>query len=122
MSMFRKNLGKTGEDLAVSHLKNLGYIIRERNFRIRGGEIDIIAEHQGSLVFIEVKTRSSTRFGSPLEAVGGAKQKQIIHTAQHYLQKHDLFNSDIRFDVLGILTQPNIAPQFELVPNAFQLW
>lgn len=122
MSMFRKALGKTGEDLAASYLKDLGYTLIKRNYRIRGGEIDIIAEQGQTLVFIEVKTRSSMQFGGPLEAVGPAKQKQIIYTAQHYLQQNDLFNRDIRFDVLGILIPANTPPQFELVPNAFQLW
>lgn len=120
--MFRKKLGKTGEDLAASYLTNLGYTLIDRNYRVRGGEIDIIAEHESTLVFLEVKTRSNTKFGSPLEAVGPAKQKQIIYTAQHYLQCHDLFERDIRFDVLGILMLPKTPPQFELVTNAFQLW
>ena len=121
MSLFRKNLGKKGEDLACSFIKEKGYTLVTRNFRKKCGEIDIIAYEDDVLVFIEVKTRSNESKGSPLEAVNRQKQQQIIKTATYYLAENDSFDVSCRFDVLGITLMDNRAPIFELIQGAFEL-
>ena len=113
-----KQVGATGEDLAAAHLKKQGYQILERNYRTPIGEIDLIARHQGALVFIEVKTRRSRRFGSPQEAVHPAKQERLRNLAEYYLQQQGLGEVTVRFDVVGILWQEG-KPQVEVIPGAF---
>ena len=95
--------GKFGENFAVSLLESKGYQIEARNFRSRFGEIDIIASNQKYIVFVEVKTRSSSCLVDPLSSITSAKQKRIVKTACCYLQKYP---SELqpRFDVIGVLT------------------
>ena len=93
MTMERISKGKQGEDAAASFLAKEGYKIVERNFRCPLGEIDIVAVDKGILVFVEVKTRSSNKFGLPEEAVNRRKQHQIIKAAQFYISRKKLFNS-----------------------------
>ncbi len=121
MSLFRKKLGNQGEDLACDYLKQHGYTIILRNYRKKCGEIDIIARENDNLVFIEVKTRSSLEWDSPIAAVTVHKQKQIIKTAQHYLAENNYFDEAIRFDVLGITLVNTNVPDFELITAAFEL-
>ncbi len=123
---FEKNkLGAKGEEIAVRFLKSRGYRIVERNYRIRLGEIDIIAEQGNDLVFIEVKTRTDLSFGTPFESVTMQKQKQLSKVALEYLSKQDGHNRPARFDVIGIrLEEGNDASQdadIELLQNAFDL-
>jgi putative endonuclease len=103
--MFVRKLdqGNHGEDLAVEFLKKKGFKILERNFRIRGGEIDIVAQKAGSLVFIEVKTRSSSQFGSPFEAITPWKLRTLVKTAQFYKQKHPKLPELMRIDAIGVM-------------------
>lgn len=100
----KKEVGKLGEDLATKYLENKGYKILERNFEARQGEIDIIALDlkKEELVFIEVKTRASLRYGNPVEAVNQTKQKHIIQTIKYYLYNRHLENYYIRVDVIEI--------------------
>jgi putative endonuclease len=118
MSLQKKELGAQGEEIAVSYLKSRGYRILERNYRIRLGEIDIIAEQGADLVFIEVKTRSDTLFGSPFESLTFAKQRQLSKVALEYINKRDWHN--------GILFKAGNSKQLkdagiELMQNAFDL-
>ncbi|WP_418567813.1 YraN family protein [Peptacetobacter sp.] len=95
--------GKIGEDIAVEFLKKKGATIKERNFRGIFGEIDIIAFFNTTeIVFIEVKSRSSCRYGFPAEAVGKSKQNKIRKTAEEYIIKNNLHRVSIRFDVVEI--------------------
>ncbi len=94
-------LGKKGEGIAVDYLKRNGFKILERNYRTRYGEVDIIAEENGTLVFIEVKTRSTDLFGHPLEAVTKEKQEKIKRLALSYLGKIQR-EMPVRFDVISI--------------------
>lgn len=110
--------GAIGEEVAVSYLKRKGYKILEKNFRCPVGEIDIIARDQDDLVFIEVKTRTSGVMGYPEEAVNLQKQRKIIHAALHYLQKRNLSDEKIRFDVMAIMMTSSF-PEITLIPNAF---
>ena len=126
MTIEKKELGARGEEIAVRYLKRRGYRILERNYRIRLGEIDIIAKQGGDLVFIEVKTRSDILFGSPLESVTPAKQKLLSKVALEYVNKHDCHNSPSRFDVVGVQFDGLRCSNFkdatiELVQNAFEL-
>jgi len=114
----RRSLGDRGEDMAAAHLKKQGYKILERNYRTPIGEIDLVARHQGALVFIEVKTRRSRRFGSPQEAVHPAKQERLRNLAEYYLQQQGLGEVMVRFDVVGILWQGG-KPQIEVIEGAF---
>ena len=99
--------GKIGEDLAAQYLKNLDYKIIERNFVAKQGEIDIIARNKQELVFIEVKTRTNTLYGKPVEAVNEQKQKHLISTAKYYLHSKHLENEFVRFDVIEVYLRQN---------------
>ncbi|HTI13267.1 MAG TPA: YraN family protein [Dictyobacter sp.] len=98
----RITLGRLGERLAAEHLQNLGYCIRELNFRCRYGEIDIIAEHEQDLVFIEVKTRRGCTYGIPEEAVTRQKLQHIIRVALYYLDRHSECERAWRVDVVAL--------------------
>lgn len=101
--MERKRVGRIGEDAAVRRLRRDGYRIIDRNYAARGGEVDIIAEHNGVIVFVEVKTRSSKAWASPESAVTPEKRARIIRAASRYLAE---FNtpSPARYDIVGVLT------------------
>ena len=114
-------LGRRGEDVAVHFLCARGYQIRERNFRIRGGEIDIIAEIDGAIIFAEVKTRCNKGFARAADAVDAAKQKRIIKTAMTYLAKNKLGECPCRFDVLEVYKKPNELFEIEHIRDAFEI-
>lgn len=100
--MTNKDRGAKGEDLACKYLKSLGYQILERNFRIRGGEIDIIAKDKDQIVFVEVKTRHSHEYGNPAEAVTFWKVKFLIRAAQFYLVKKGTADIPFRLDAVTV--------------------
>jgi len=114
----RRKLGDAGEDLAAAALKKQGYKILERNYTTPLGEIDLIARQGGELVFIEVKTRKSLRFGEPQDAVTPAKQARLQRLADYYLQRQRLGEVEVRFDVVGI-TMSESGPKVEVIQNAF---
>lgn len=95
-------LADGGEDLACSHLRRKGFSLVERNFRLRFGEIDIIARKGSLLVFCEVKTRESVKYGRPFEAVTHSKQQRIRRLAEAYLAMKNPSFEDVRFDVISI--------------------
>ena len=96
------NLGQVGEELAVRFLKERGHEIVERNFRFAHGEIDIISFHKGVLIFTEVKTRRSERYGRPIEAVDSFKRRQIFTTAEYFLSTQSIRYHSTRFDVIEV--------------------
>lgn len=103
MAVKRKELGREGEKAAAELLEAKGYRILEQNYRTRYGEIDIIAAKGTTLVFVEVKTRASTRCGIPEEAVDFRKQQKIRKLAVEYLSRTcGQYYSDLRFDVVAI--------------------
>lgn len=103
MTMRSKILGDAGENVAANYLQNNGYKILAKNFRCsRFAEIDIIAEIADTIVFVEVKTRRSSKFGMPSEAVTPQKQHKIILAANKFLQENKLFDRACRFDVVEI--------------------
>ena len=115
----RKDTGRHGEDLAADFLDRKGYTILRRNFRLRSGEIDIIAQDGNLLVFIEVKTRSCSRFGSPFDAVDVHKQHQITRTALAFMSSEMPRDTAVRFDVIGVYLDGN-TPRIEHLKNAFE--
>ena len=116
----RKSLGKQGEDLAASFMEQTGYTIVCKNYRCRSGEIDIIARKKKLLCFIEVKTRRTSRFGPPQEAVTPAKQEKIGRAAQDFLQRHKLENWPARFDVIAVDFSSG-GGIINFIENAFEL-
>jgi putative endonuclease len=114
----RRQLGDAGEDLAAAALKKQGYKILARNYTTPLGEIDLIARHRGELVFIEVKTRKSLRFGEPQDAVSAPKQARLRKLADYYLKRQRLGEVPVRFDVVGI-TLIEGEPRVEIIQNAF---
>lgn len=114
--MNNKEKGDLGENVALKYLLSKGAKILEKNYKIRSGEIDIITNLDNQIVFIEVKARSNLKFGYPSEAVDYKKIKKIIDTANYYILKHDLFNEQVRFDVIEIYLNEN---KLNHIVNAF---
>jgi putative endonuclease len=120
-------LGRYGEDLAANHLTDAGLVILDRNWRCRAGEIDIIAADGPTLVFCEVKTRSSLIYGLPAEAVTAVKAARIRRLALDWL--NDLRHDDgerpsaywpiLRFDVVSVLRQRGLPPVVDHLVDAF---
>ena len=118
MSLAKNIQGKLGEDFAVSYLKRQGFRILTRNFRIRGGELDIVAIDKDTLVFIEVKTRTSNDFGTPLEAIGYYKLRSLIKTAEFFKMKHRNLPELMRIDAVSVMIGGNNELlEIELVKN-----
>lgn len=112
----RRETGSCYEEQVARFLEQAGYRIIERNFRCRLGEIDLIAMHQGYLVFIEVKYRKNGRSGEPAEAVTYGKQQKICRTADFYFQKHQIFpDQPVRFDVAAVS-----ETELQIIENAFE--
>ncbi|MCK4905073.1 YraN family protein [bacterium] len=117
----RKDAGKIGENIAVKFLTRKGYSILEQNFRVKGGEIDIIASKDNTLVFVEVKSRTSTEYGTGEEAVTYTKRKKLILAAKIYL-KYKGEDYNCRFDVIAILfDKTKKAKEINHIEGAFTL-
>ncbi len=107
MTRARRDLGDFGERVAAAHLEANGYRIRERNFRTREGEVDIIAERGGTLVFAEVRTRRGAALGSAAESVTATKAARILAAVQAYVQATDGCPADQRIDVIALSLAPD---------------
>ena len=115
-------VGARGEELATGHLQANGYRILERNFRSRGGEVDIVArDRDGTIVFVEVKTRSNLAFGLPQLAVNSRKQRQIAKGALTWLSRNRSHQQAARFDVIAVLLHDDGCCELEHIVNAFEL-
>ena len=112
-------IGRMGEQEAAKYLKQKGYYIIQSNFRCKLGEIDLIAKHKDTLVFIEVKTRKNNLYGTPGQAVNKTKQKKIIKTALYYLKLNDLYHENIRFDIVEVWQHNHRVKNIHIIPNAF---
>ena len=104
----KQEIGKLGEDIAEHYLKQKGYKILDRNFECRQGELDIIATDKNEIVFIEVKTRTSNRYGYPSEAVNKIKQKHMLQTIKYYLYIRNLSDEFVRIDVIEVYIKDNV--------------
>jgi putative endonuclease len=117
--MKRRNVGILGEKLARGFLEKRGYRILESNYRCPEGEIDIIARHKDSLVFVEVRTKRSLEFGSPEESITPTKMEKLRAVAAHYQQTHDNLPALWRIDVVAVqMDQKDKLLRIELIENA----
>ncbi len=119
--MKRQATGKLGEKIAAEFLKKNGYEILEKNYRCSDGEIDIIAKYQNILVFIEVRTRSSRRFGTPEESITPHKKEKLRILAERYYQEHQGLPANWRIDVVAIeMGQGGRVKRIEIIENAIE--
>ncbi len=118
MTEARQTLGKYGEDLACRELERRGYVILARRFRVRSGELDIVARDGSTIVFVEVKARRGRRFGEAAEAVTPMKQVRLVRLASEYLMRHQLADCACRFDVVSIHFDGGAA-DIQVIQNAF---
>ena len=109
--------GKLGEDLAVKYLLSKGYKLLARNYRNKIGEIDIIVEKDGIIIFVEVKSRTSTNYGYGYEAVNRRKQEKIINCSHIYCKQNGLYNSQLRYDIIEVYLTKDI--KINHIDNAF---
>ena len=116
--MDKDELGRQGEALAAAFLTERGYRVMARNFRVQGAEIDIVAEQSGTIVFVEVKTRRTGRYGSPAQAVGIRKQRKIIFAARCFLRQNNREDCFCRFDVIEVYAASGW--QLRHLPGAFE--
>jgi len=115
----RRDTGILGEKLARDFLKKRGYRVLDTNYRCPEGEIDIVARHQDTLVFVEVRARTSSEFGTPEESITPVKKKRLRATALHYGQTHDSLPELWRIDVVAIELDMKGKPlRIELIENA----
>lgn len=114
-------LGRHGENIALNYFSGLGYKVLERNYKCRIGEVDIIAQKDSSLIFIEVKTRTSLSYGHPVESVSEHKIKKIKDVAGFFMaNNNNLYpNFDVRFDVVSIIINRGSGFKLEHIENAF---
>lgn len=114
-------IGKIGEEIGVTYLKQIGYKIIETNYRCPFGEIDVITKSKGFLVFVEIKSRLQSAFGTPEESVNLDKQRRIAKTAQWYLATKRLSDVQARFDVLAISITEAGECKFLIIESAFEV-
>jgi putative endonuclease len=115
----KDTVGAYGERVAARHLADAGLVVLDRNWRCADGEIDIVARDGPTLVFCEVKTRRSARFGDPAEAVGVAKVGRLRRLALLWIAASGLHAPDVRFDVLSVLPQLSGPAAVEHLRGAF---
>ena len=119
MSLEKKKLGQAGEDRAARFLEKQGYRILERNYSAPYGEIDLIAMHEGDLVFVEVKTRKGDAYGAPELAVNPRKQQRMVKAALGYIKYKNLHQMPCRFDVVAI--SASTEKEIEVIRHAFAM-
>ena len=106
-------LGADGETLVASYLKEQGAVIIARNWRIKEGEIDLVARLNGKLLFVEVKSRTSDKFGHPLEAIGPEKALRLQRLALAWIATHDQWGADYRIDCAAVHFRDGLQPEIE---------
>ena len=116
-----RTIGEQGEEIAVAYLQERRFTILERNFRCKGGEVDIVAKEGATFVFVEVKARRTLSFGLPQLAVTPFKQRQISKAALTWLAKRKQHDANARFDVIAIILRGENPPRVEHIANAFDL-
>lgn len=115
-----RDIGNKGEDLACTYLENKGWTILERNYFFSKSEIDIIARDNAVIVFIEVKLRSSAKYGRPEEYVTENKVGHVFRAAEAWMHEREIGDEPMRFDVIGILKKKNGEPEFTHIEDAFR--
>jgi putative endonuclease len=114
----RKKTGAWGEEKAARYLENQGVKILKHNIYTPYGEIDLLGEDDGQLVFVEVKTLKSNKFGNPEISINSRKQSHMINSAMHYLQENDLLQRSWRIDVIALQAIPSTLLKFKWFKNA----
>lgn len=114
------DLGRRGEALAARELRRRGYVILERRWRCRIGEIDIVAREGGVLVVVEVKARSRSDYGPAIDAVDRDKRRKLEKLARAYLQATKLSDVSVRFDLVGVTFSAGERPRVEVFPDALR--
>lgn len=117
----RQTVGLIGESTAEKHLKDKGFTVIERNFRCKGGELDIVAQKGREIHFIEVKTRRNHSYGEPLEAVNWSKRKKLSHAAQYYLIRNPSFEKWTKSFSVIVVDSTFTPEKVELFENAFEI-
>jgi len=112
--------GRSAEIAAIKHLRSTGFRIVTSGYRVKGGEIDVIAWEGDVLVFVEVKARSNAE--PPEDSVGIRKQQRVIRAAQAYLSRRQLHDVPYRFDILAVTAMPGAQPEFRLLRDAFNMY
>ncbi len=121
MGRERIEIGSLGEKLALEFLKAKGYRVKCKNFRTPFGELDIVATHRGSIVFIEVRTRTTSSLGPPFLSVTRIKQAHIIKNALFYLKRYGRIDSNWRIDVVSVkLDSERALENIEHIENAVE--
>lgn len=115
-----REIGNNGEDLACTFLESKGWQILDRNFFFDRAEVDIIAQDGPVIVFLEVKLRSSIKFGQPFEYVTETKVKNVFKAAEAWIRENDMHDSPVRFDIIGIIKKKNKAPEFNHIEDAYR--
>lgn len=105
--MKKPSIGAWGEEQAVRYLVGSGYHVIDRNFRVWEGEIDVVAQKDDRIIFVEVKTRSSNRFGTPEDSLTLEKQRRLMRAGFHYLDEHGLGDEFFQFDLIAIECSPD---------------
>lgn len=119
MTQLRQQLGIIGEEIAVRELTARGYAVLARRYRTRHGELDIVCEHEGTIVFVEVRARASAEFGCAAESITDAKKRKVSAMAVDYLARHQIVNRPCRFDVVAVDNAMGASPEVTVYPNAF---
>lgn len=117
--LFARDKGTEVETAVCRYLQKQGLKLLTRNYHSRGGEIDLIMQHCTVLVFIEVRFRRSSAYGTAAETVTRTKQRRLIHTAEQYLQRHRIQHDSCRFDVVGV-SLANSGYEMQWIQNAFE--
>lgn len=119
----RKGLGRWGENLAATHLESLGYALIARNWRCRGGEIDLVFRDGETIVFVEVKTRRGRNYGAPEEALTPHKADKLLSLGGQYVAAHELEDVSWRIDLVAVeLDERGRLLRCEHIPNAVLGW
>lgn len=118
--MTRSATGSRGEQLAADYLDRAGLTVLERNFRCRAGEIDLVAQDGNELVFVEVRTRVGSAFGTPEESVTLRKQRKMAECAYAYLAQHSVSNRPWRVDVIAIQLERGVVKRLDHYKHALQ--
>lgn len=114
----RRSLGAAGERAVAAWYEARGYRVLDRNWRCRAGELDLVLGAPGLVVFCEVKSRRSTRFGAPYEAVTATKQARIHRLGMQWLREHRHQRVDVRFDVASVMVMQS-GPEIDVIKGAF---
>ena len=115
----RKETGLSGETVACAHMLGMGWEVLATRYTCRGGELDVVAKENGTLVFAEVKTRKGARFGTPAESVNQRKRKRMLSAAESYLSENNLGDTDCRFDVIEVCVGSDGLSRVNVIRSAF---